>query len=42
VGERGIVIGIDTFGASAPASRLFSEYGLTATHICSAVKSLIA
>jgi len=29
VGHRGLVIGIDTFGASAPAERLAEEYGLT-------------
>ncbi|MCL2736730.1 MAG: transketolase [Propionibacteriaceae bacterium] len=33
VGERGRRIGIDHFGASASASRLFAEYGITAQHV---------
>lgn len=33
VGEHGIAIGIDHFGASAPASRLFSEFGFTVDHV---------
>ena len=39
-GDRGIVIGIDHFGASAPAERLFKEFGLTAERVASAVRSL--
>jgi transketolase len=41
VGERGTVIGIDTFGASAPAATLFKEYGITTGRIVEAVKALI-
>jgi transketolase len=41
VGPSGTVIGIETFGASAPAPRLFTEYGLTAARIQEAVKALI-
>jgi len=41
VGERGTVIGIDTFGASAPAATLFKEYGITASRVVEAVKALI-
>lgn len=40
VGGRGITIGIDHFGASAPAERLFEEFGITAAHVASAVRSL--
>jgi len=40
VGERGRVIGIDHFGASAPAERLFQEFGLTPERIADAVRSL--
>jgi transketolase len=29
VGDRGTVIGLDRFGASAPADRLFREFGFT-------------
>ena len=41
VGERGVVIGIETFGASAPAPKLYAEYGMTAGKVCEAVKSLM-
>ena len=37
VGERGEIIGIDHFGASAPADRLFTEFGFTADGIIAAV-----
>jgi transketolase len=40
VGERGLVIGIDHFGASAPAETLFKEFGLTPERIADAVRSL--
>ena len=38
VGLHGNVIGIDTFGASAPAGVLFEHFGLTAQHIVNVVK----
>jgi transketolase len=41
VGDRGIVIGIDHFGASAPADRLFKEFGITADHVVAAVRRLL-
>ena len=33
VGENGLTIGIDTFGASAPGQELFTHFGLNAEHI---------
>ena len=33
VGLEGLVIGIDEYGASAPANRLQQEYGLTAKQV---------
>ena len=42
VGDHGIIIGIETFGASAPAPRLYAEYGITAAHVVEAVKSLVS
>ena len=42
VGDHGTVIGIETFGASAPAPKLYAEYGITAGRICEAVKALIS
>ena len=40
VGLDGAVIGIDTFGASAPAEALFPYFGFTAERVVDAVKSL--
>jgi transketolase len=42
VGDSGRVIGIDRFGASAPAGELFKEYGLTAEHVSRAVRDSMA
>jgi len=41
VGDRGQVIGIDRFGASAPADQLFAEYGLTAENVVSVVREVV-
>ncbi|MBX3134460.1 MAG: transketolase [Gemmatimonadaceae bacterium] len=37
VGVDGTIVGIDGFGASAPAPRLFEEYGITAQAVVAAV-----
>ncbi|HMA99122.1 MAG TPA: transketolase [Wenzhouxiangella sp.] len=42
VGDRGRIIGIDHFGASAPAEQLFSEFGLTTENVAAAVRELLA
>ncbi|MGB0513361.1 MAG: transketolase [Wenzhouxiangellaceae bacterium] len=41
VGGSGAIIGIDRFGASAPAPELFKEFGLTAEHIVDTAVSLV-
>jgi len=41
VGDHGRIIGIDRFGASAPASELFEFFGLTVTNVSKAVKELL-
>ena len=41
VGMDGIVIGIDTFGESAPAKELFAYFGFTVDKVVDAVKSLL-
>jgi transketolase len=41
VGMDGIVIGIDTFGESAPAKELFSYFGFTVDKVVEAVNSLL-
>ncbi len=40
VGLDGIVIGLDRFGASAPAGALFEHFGLTAAKATAAVRAL--
>jgi transketolase len=42
VGDKGRVVGVDTFGASAPASELFREYGLTVEDVSDAVRESLA
>ena len=39
VGEDGLIIGIDTFGASAPASVLAHEFGFTPERIAEQVRA---
>ena len=41
VGLDGAVVGIDTYGESAPAGVLFKHFGLTADHVASVVKQII-
>ena len=41
VGLEGIVIGMEGFGASAPASVLYEKFGLTADHVAQAAKELL-
>ncbi|WP_407352550.1 transketolase [Luteimonas sp. R10] len=40
VGLDGAVVGLDRFGASAPASALFKHFGFTADNVVAAVKGL--
>jgi transketolase len=42
VGLDGAVIGIDTFGASAPADALFKHFGFTVDNVVAAVKNISA
>ncbi|MCM8594963.1 MAG: transketolase [Candidatus Accumulibacter sp.] len=41
VGLDGAVVGIDRFGESAPAGRLFDLFGFTVAHVVQTVKSLL-
>ena len=41
LGERGIAIGVDRFGASAPYTKIYQAYGLTPGHVADAVNSLL-
>jgi transketolase len=40
VGRTGVVIGMPTFGESAPAPQLYSYFGITAERVVAAVKTL--
>jgi len=42
VGDHGRVIGVDRFGASAPANLLFEHYGLTVENVSQAVRDSLA
>jgi len=41
IGDGGVSIGVDTFGASAPAETLYKEYGLTAEAIVAAAQRVM-
>jgi len=41
VGDRGDVLAIDRFGASAPGSTLLHEYGFTVDNVCSRALALL-
>lgn len=41
VGDRGVVVGIERFGASAPYQRIYEEFGLTAERLVREAKTLL-
>jgi transketolase len=41
LGERGMFIGMSSFGASAPAPKLFEHFGITAAHVAEAARKLV-
>ena len=41
VGDEGAILGIDTFGASAPGDRVIKEYGFTVENVVEQFKKLI-
>ena len=42
VGRLGAVVGIATFGESAPAKDLYQHFGITMEHVCEEVRQLIS
>jgi len=42
VGRRGAVVGIASFGESAPAPALYAHFGITAEHVTAAARALLA
>jgi len=41
VGEKGGILSIETFGASAPGKKLFEEYGFTLDNVYQTAKKLL-
>lgn len=41
VGDEGVLVTVDRFGASAPGDRVVSEYGFTPEHIAQTMKDLL-
>jgi len=41
VGDRGAVISVEKFGASAPAEILLREYGFTVDNVCARARMLL-
>jgi transketolase len=42
VGDRGRIVSVETYGASAPYQRIYEEYGITATAVAYAARDSIA
>jgi transketolase len=41
VGDRGVMIGIERFGASAPYQRIYQEFGLTVDAVVARARALL-
>jgi transketolase len=41
VGDRGVVLGIERFGASAPYQRIYQEFGLTVESVVAKARELV-
>jgi len=42
VGERGVIVGLDHFGASAPYQRIYKEFGLTVERVVAAARAQVS
>jgi transketolase len=42
IGDRGVHLGVETFGASADLGRLFAEHGLTVDDVVAAIRKLVS
>jgi transketolase len=42
VGSRGIIVGIERFGASAPYERIYQEFGITPEQVAARARALVA
>jgi transketolase len=41
VGDDGVILGLERFGASAPAARIYTELGLTVDRLVETAKKLV-
>jgi transketolase len=41
IGDRGVAIGVDRFGASAPAEVIYEKFGLTPANVAATAKKLV-
>jgi len=41
VGSDGEIVGMNTFGESAPANKLFEHFGFTISNVVNAVKKIL-
>lgn len=41
VGDAGATVGIDSFGASAPAEQLYAHFGITSAHLAERARILV-
>jgi len=41
IGDRGVVMGLERFGASAPYQRIYQELGLTVENVVRKAKELL-
>jgi transketolase len=41
IGDRGRMVGMKRFGASAPAAVLFEKFGFTPAHVADVARSLL-
>ncbi len=41
-GDRGAIVAVDHYGASAPFEKIYSEYGLTPAHIVEKALNLLS
>jgi transketolase len=41
IGDRGVAIGIDRYGASAPAEVIFEHLGITPANVAATAKKLV-
>ena len=41
VGDTGAIVGIETFGASAPAPALYEKFGITADRVAAAAREVL-